>query len=260
MDLKYFLYEKSEGIATVTMNRPEVLNALNNPILLEFKEILQSVKFDEEVIVVLLTGIGRSFSVGSDLKSSDLPTDPPAYHQILGQEVFNMIEHLPKPVIAVVNGYALGGGLEMLLACDLRIASEEAAFGLPEVDLGGVPGWGGTQRLPRQVGLPIAKEILFTGEHIDAQEAYRIGLVNKVVPKEQLMDAAWELAKKLTLKNPVALERLKFLANNAPDIPVTLGALYEMMDFGISGAVKPPKEGTPAFQATKEYRERFTKK
>ena len=260
IDLKYFLYEKSEGIATVTMHRPEVLNALSNPTLLEFKEILQTLKSDEEVIVVLLTGEGRSFCVGSDLKSPDLPTDPPAYHGILGQEVANMIEHLPKPVIAVVNGYALGGGMEMLLACDLRIASDEATFGLPEVDLGGVPGFGGTQRLSRQIGLPMAKEILFTGEHMDAQEAYRIGLVNRLVPKKKLMDVARELAKKLTLKNPVVLERLKFLANNASDIPVNMGVLYELMSFGPSGAVRPPKEGTPAFQATKDYRERFSKK
>ena len=259
MAYKYFLFEKTEGIATVTINRPEVLNALNNPTLLELKDILKLVTYDREVAVILLTGVGRSFSVGSDLKSPDLPTDPPAYHQILGHEIMNMIELLPKPVIAVTNGFTLGGGTELMLACDVRIASEDAVFGLPEVNLGSTPGWGGTQRLSRQIGASRAKELMFTGDHIEAKEALRIGLINKVVPKARLMDTARELAQKLASKNPVALERIKFLANNAADVPVRLGVVYELLDFGPAGVLRQPEEGDLAFEAMKNYRARFSK-
>jgi len=258
MVYKYFLFEKSEGIATITINRPEVLNALSNPTLLELKDILKLVTNDREVVVILLTGMGRSFSVGSDLKSRDLPTDTPAYHRILGQGVMNMIEILPKPVIAVINGFALGGGTELMLACDVRIASETAVFGLPEVNLGSVPGFGGTQRLSRQIGMSKAKELMFTGDYIEAEEALRIGLINKMVPKGKLMDTARELARKLAGKNPVALERIKFLANNAADVPVRLGVIYELLDFGPSGVLQQPEEGDLAFESMKNYRERFS--
>lgn len=223
-----------------------MLNALNNPALLELKDILERVKYDEEVIVVLLTGVGRAFSAGSDLKSPDLPTDPPAYHSILGKEIMNLFELLPKPVIAMISGFALGGGTELALACDIRIASEDATFGLPEVNLGGVPQWGGTQRLSRQIGVSRAKKLMFTGDHIDAQEALRIGLVDKVVPKDQLVDTAMELARKLTGKNPLVLERIKFLANHSYDVPVTLGVIYELLDVGPSGVLRPPREGSRA--------------
>ncbi len=259
MAYKSLFFEKSDGIATVTLNRPQVLNALDNPTLLELKGILEAVKYDDEVVCVLLTGVGRAFSVGSDLKSPDLPTDPPEYHEIMGQQVGNQIEALPKPVIAAISGFALGGGIEIALACDIRIAAEDAVFSLPEVDLGNVPRMGGTQRLTRAVGAAMAKELMFTGDQINAQEALRIGLVNRVVPKAQLMTACRELALKLTGKNPIALERIKFLCNHAADIPVALGAVYELLELGPSGVLRPPEEGSQAYEAVKSYRERFTK-
>ncbi len=260
MSYNSFLVEKSEGIATVTYNRPKVLNAMDNPTLIELKDIMEGIKYDPEVICVILTGGGRAFSVGSDLKSPDLPTDPTEYHEILGQQAGHAIEMLPKPVIAAINGFAVGGGMEMALACDIRFASEDSTFGLPEVELGDVPRMGGSQRLTRTVGAAYAKELMFLGEQINTQEALRIGLVNHVVPKADLMKTARAFALKLTGKHPVALERIKFLCNHALDIPVSVGAVFELLQLGSSGTISEPGPGSRAYEAVKAYKARFAAK
>ena len=259
MSFKSFLLDKKEGIMTITLNRPRVLNALDDPTLLELRDIMQSAKHDEEIGIVLFTGTGRAFCVGSDLKYQPRPNDPPGYHHILGQEVLDMIENLPKPVIAVVNGFCLGGGMEMLLTFDLRLAADDATFGLPEINLGAIPSWGGTQRLSRQIGTIKAKELMFTGDFIDAQEALKIGLINRVVPKTRLMETALELAQKLIAKNPVSMERIKFLANKAIDLPVELGSKLALTSFGVSGTIRPPEEGTSIYEAMTRLRAKYSK-
>ena len=249
MEFKNILYEKSEGIATITINRPEKLNAMDQETIQEILSALDDAEKDENIRVVVITGAGdRAFSAGADISGMKgrTPLDSRKSSQ-LGQQPMNRVEDLEKPVIAAINGYALGGGLELAMACDFRIASENARLGQPEINIGLVPGWGGTQRLPRFVGKALAKEMIFTGRMIDAKTAEQHGLVNKVVPAAQLKSAVQELATELLNKPPVAIKVAKQLINNSTETNLRIGLTHESEAFGILGSTEDFKEGTTAF-------------
>jgi enoyl-CoA hydratase/carnithine racemase len=242
------LYQKKEKVAYITLNRPEALNALNPETLGELHDIFIDFRKDDNLWVAILTGSGeKAFCAGADIKTAipflkdsrgkgwRQPITP-----LRGLEVW-------KPMIAAVNGFALGGGLELVLACDIRIASENARFGVPEVTLGLIPGWGGTQRLPRAIPLAKAAEMLMTGKAIDAQEAYRIGLVNKVVSPSELMSAAEEMAKRLCRPGPLAVRAAKEAMTKGMDMTLEEGLLLEqkLEDFVLG--TEDLEEGTRAF-------------
>ncbi|HMM22378.1 MAG TPA: short-chain-enoyl-CoA hydratase [Selenomonadales bacterium] len=243
------LLEKEGGIAVVTINRPKALNALNAATINELDKIASQLVADDEVKVVILTGAGdKAFVAGADITYMQSMTAMDGRNWAkLAQAVFNKIENLPKPVIAAVNGYALGGGNEIAMACDIRIASENAKFGQPEVSLGIPPGFAGTQRLPRLVGKGRAKELLFTGDMIDAAEAYRIGLANKVVAPEELINAAKAMANKIMSRAPIAVQVCKSCVNEGLDVDLESGVAYEAEVFGLCFATADQKEGMTAF-------------
>ena len=241
--------QRRDRIAIVTINRPDTLNALNARAKSELKDLFLDLQNDPGVDVVILTGSGgKAFVAGTDIKElTELDEQKGRLFSEGGQAVFNLIENLSKPVIAAVNGYALGGGAELALACHIRIASENAKFGQPEVNLGIIPGYGGTQRLARLVGKGKAMEMILTGEQIDAQEALRIGLVNTVVPLSELMKSAESMARKIVAKGQVAV-RLALMAINATqEISSTSGQAFEAELFGRCCASDDFKEGTTAF-------------
>jgi len=249
MELKNVIYEKSEGIAIITINRPDALNALNAETIDEILQCLEDIAKDDNVRAVILTGAGpKAFCAGADIKAMKGMTalDARKLSQ-MGYKLCKAIENLEKPVIAAINGYALGGGLEVAMACDLRIASEKARMGQTEINIGLIPGWGGTQRLPRLVGKTLAKEMVFTGKMIDAQTAYQRGLVNKVVPPEQLMDAAKEMAKELASKAPVALKLSKMLINHGLETDLDTALVLEREAFGVVASTEDLQEGVSAF-------------
>jgi len=249
MELKNVIYEKSEGIAIITINRPDALNALNAETIDEILQCLDDIAKDDNVRAVILTGAGpKAFCAGADIKAMKGMTalDARKLSQ-MGYKLCKAIENLEKPVIAAINGYALGGGLEVAMACDLRIASEKARMGQTEINIGLIPGWGGTQRLPRLVGKTLAKEMVFTGKMIDAQTAYQRGLVNKVVPPEQLMDAAKEMAKELASKAPVALKLSKMLINYGLETDLDTALVLEREAFGVVASTEDLQEGVSAF-------------
>lgn len=201
--------ELTDGIFTLTFNRPEKMNALNRLVMEELADAIETIYRDEAVKSVLVTGSGRAFIAGADISEFlELPSEEGSSLSGHGQRLFQRLEDAPKPVVAAVNGFALGGGCELAMACHIRIASEEARFGQPEVNLGLIPGYGGTQRLTRLVGPGRALELMMTGEIISGAEALRIGLVNRVVPASELMDACRELLKKIQQKAPLALAKL----------------------------------------------------
>lgn len=243
------LFEKADGIGIVTMNRPKALNALNAATMYELDRMVDQLAKDDEVQVVILTGSGdKAFVAGADItEMQSMSAVEGRNWGKLGQAVFNKLENLPKPVIAAVHGFALGGGNELAMACDIRIASDKAKFGQPEVSLGIPPGFAGTQRLARLVGKGRAKELLFTGDMIDAAEAYRIGLVNKVVSQEELMEAAKAMAKKIMSRAPIAVQLCKAAVNEGLDVDLESGVAYEAEVFGLCFATADQKEGMAAF-------------
>lgn len=246
---KTLTYEKKENIGLLTINRPEKLNAISNELISELKKLLDEIENDEELRVLIITGAGdKAFVAGADIKEL-VGRDASQGRKVSKerQEIFSRIENLPVPVIAAVNGYALGGGLELALACSIRICSEKAQFGAPEVKLGIIPGDGGTQRLPRQVGLGRAMELILTGDFIDAQEAYRIGLVNKVLPQEELMDKATELAKKIASRPPLAVRFAKEAVNRSQEGDAASGFALESYLHALSCTTEDKKEGVSAF-------------
>ena len=246
---KTLIYEKKENIGLLTINRPEKLNAISNELISELKKLLDEIENDEELRVLIITGAGdKAFVAGADIK--ELVDRDARLGRRVSQErqgIFSRIENLPVPVIAAVNGYALGGGLELALACSIRICSEKAQFGAPEVKLGIIPGDGGTQRLPRLVGLGRAMEMILTGDFIDAQEAYRIGLVNKVLPQEELMDKAMELAKKIASRPPLAVRFAKEAVNRSQEGDAASGFALESYLHALSCTTEDKKEGVSAF-------------
>lgn len=242
------IYEKKGRIATITFNRPEAFNAMDPPTLQEFSASLADFRDDEESWVLIVTGAGeKAFCAGADIK-----TMIPLMRQwrekpwLMPPTIVRGME-LWKPVIGAINGVALGGGCEIALACDLRIASEKASFGTPEVKLGLIPGWGGTQRLPRVIPLARAAEVLLTGQAIDAQEAYRLGLVNKVVPAAQLMPAAQEMAETISKNGPLAVRAAKEALVKTKSLSLEEGLRLEWTLFSNLFLTEDFKEGTGAF-------------
>ncbi len=228
--MQYIKLEREEGIAIVTINRPEKLNAMNLDVIKELKSVLESIENDDEVRCIILTGAGeKAFSAGADIEymSKISPLEAEAY-AITGHATMDKIEDLNKPVIAAVNGYALGGGCELALACDIRIGSKNAVLGQPEVTLGIPPGWGGTQRLMRIVGVAKAKELVFTGRRINADEAYSIGLLNKVVELPDLMKEAKNMAKEIAKNSSIAVRVSKLLLNRGRDADLKTGLKLEI--------------------------------
>ena len=249
MNFENVLFEKKQAIAYVTINRPKVLNALNMATMNELRNVFTELRKDPEVRVVVLTGAGeKSFVAGADigeLQKND-PVQAKEYtHR--GQAVLDLIENLGKPVIACINGFALGGGCEIAMACTMRLASENAKLGQPEVKLGIIPGYGGTQRLPRLVGKGIAMQLLLTGEMISAQEAHRIGLVNEVVPASQLVSRAEAIAQAIVKNAPLAIQYCLEAVNHGMEMTLQEGLFLEASLFSVSCATEDKKEGTTAF-------------
>jgi enoyl-CoA hydratase len=239
----------SDGIAVVTIDRPEKLNALNDRTLDELEAAFRAIGTDRDVAGVILTGAGqKAFVAGADIAelSRQSPIDGKDRAR-RGQQVFSRVEELGKPVIGAINGFALGGGCELALACHLRVAAEGARFGTPEVKLGLMCGFAGTQRLPRLVGRGRALEMLLTGEMIDAAEAYRIGLVNKVVPAGELMDSCLELMKKILANGPISLRMTLDAVNRGGEMPMAEAQYLEASLFGLLCTTEDMKEGTTAF-------------
>ena len=248
-DLKYVLVESRGDVAVVTVNRPDKLNALNAETVNELRAALEQVAHDDAVRTVVLTGSGeKSFVAGADIAELAKMT-PLGGIQVSrqGQDTFRFLETMRKPVIAAVNGFALGGGLELALACHFRVASENAKFGLPEVKLGIIPGYGGTVRLPRVVGRGRALELMLTGEMIDAQEAYRIGLVNHVYPQSELMGAAEQLAKKIAANGPVAVALAIEAVDHGYHASTEDALRLEANLFGLLASTQDMREGMGAF-------------
>ncbi|MGH9328475.1 MAG: enoyl-CoA hydratase/isomerase family protein [Terriglobia bacterium] len=249
MNYETLLFSKREGIAFISINRPDKLNALNRTVLDDLEACLAAVRKDEDVRVVILGGAGdRAFAAGADITElSVLDAVQGKEASRRGQELFNQIENLGKPVIAAIRGYALGGGCELAMACTLRVASEDARLGQPEVKIGIIPGYGGSQRLRRLVGKGRAMEIILTGEPVSAEEAYRIGLVNRVVPVKDLMAEAESLARKIISNAPLAVEFAIESVNYGTAMTQQEAMLLEASLFGLSCATEDMKEGTRAF-------------
>jgi len=246
---QFLKYEKEAPLAFITVNRPEVMNALSNALTEEFAQVFKEVEKDEEIRVLVITGAGeKAFMAGADIKEVQ------ERDFVLGrkqtkrrQEVFNMLPEMHIPVIAAINGFALGAGLEMAIACTLRIASTNAKMGSPEVNLGIIPGDGATQRLPRLIGFGRAMEMVLTGGMIDAEEAYRIGLVNKVVAPENLMEEVRKMAKVLISKSPLAIQYAKEAVSRSLEVGLYEGMAHESYLHALACATEDKKEGVAAF-------------
>jgi enoyl-CoA hydratase len=244
------LIEERKGpVAVITVNRPKVLNALNRQTLSELREAFTGLSADREVQVILLTGAGeKAFIAGADIRElADLsPLEARAFARE-GQQVCDLISNCSKPVIAAINGFALGGGCEVSMACHMRIASKNAKLGQPEVNLGVIPGWGGTQRLARLVGLGRAVELILTGDTIPAEEAYRIGLVNRVVDQDALLPTCEEIAGKIAGKGPLAVRLGLEAARRGLEGTLNAGLAIEADAFGLCASTSDWREGTAAF-------------
>lgn len=241
-------YDVKDGIAYVTVNRPKALNALNEEVLAELQDAFTGFATDKNAKAAIVTGEGKAFVAGADIAAMS-EMNPMGGRNIgrSGHNLMNLMESIEKPIIAAVNGFALGGGCELSMACDIRIASEKAKFGQPEVGLGITPGFGGTMRLPRLVGRGMAKYLIMTAEMIDAQEALRIGLVEKVVPPEILMDEAEKVAKKIMSNAAVAVGICKRIINTGYNADMNVASTLEVEGFTATFATDDKKEGMAAF-------------
>lgn len=249
MDYKNLLLDVNQNIGLITINRPDKLNALNHETLVELKDVLEKLESDENIFVVIITGSGeKAFVAGADISEiNKLNMLEGKKFAEFGQSVFSIIEKFEKPVIAAVNGFALGGGCELALACHIRLASEYAKFGQPEVNLGIIPGYGGTQRLTRLINSGRAAEMILTADMIDANEAFRIGLVNKVYPQSELQSSAFDMAVKIASKGQQAI-RLALKAIKANDeVSLQEGQNLEATLFALCCGTEDFKEGTKAF-------------
>ncbi|NIM19053.1 MAG: enoyl-CoA hydratase [Candidatus Latescibacteria bacterium] len=249
VELEYIRFEKRDQVAYISLNRPKVLNALNAATIEELEKAFKEAADDDGVRVMVLTGSGdKAFAAGADIAElAGKNAMSGAATAETGQHAFRLLEAMGKPSIAAVNGYALGGGCELAMACTIRIASEKARFGQPEVNLGLIPGYGGTQRLSRLVGKGIALDLILTGRTIDAQEALRIGLVSRVVPQEELMAAVNETAQSLLEKGPIALKAAREAIDRGFEMEFEDGCKLEASLFGLVCATDDMKEGTRAF-------------
>ena len=241
--------EMSERLATITLNRPEALNALNAKMLSELTMAFEHLSMAADVGVIILTGAGdKAFAAGADIKDmAGLNGMEMQRFAEKGRRLGDVMATCSKPILAAINGYALGGGCELALACDIRIASDRAKFGQPEVNIGIIPGFGGSQRLPRLVGAGWAAELVFTGDSIDAATAERIGLVNRVVPHDRLMAEARALASKILAKGPAAIALAKACLRAAQEMPLAAGLAFETSAFGLAGTTQDKEEGIRAF-------------
>jgi enoyl-CoA hydratase len=248
MAFEYLTLESTDRIATLTVNRPDKLNALNDATIAELGHAIDDIRVDEKIAGVIVTGAGRAFVAGADIAelSSQTPVLAKARSRA-GQDVFRRFETCPKPVIAAVNGFALGGGCELAMACHIRIASEAAKFGQPESKLGILPGFGGSQRLARLVGKGRAIQLLLTGEMIDAAEAYRIGLVNRVVHAAELMGSAREMMKQILANGPLAVALCIEAVDRGLEMSLDEGLILEANHFGLLAATEDMREGMRAF-------------
>lgn len=249
MAFKNIKIEKKEGIATIKINRPQVLNALNKDTISELTSAVEELDADKTLKVVILTGEGdKAFIAGADIKqmAGMTPLDAKKFAE-LGHNMLMKIENSRLPFIAAINGYALGGGCEVLMACDICIAAKSAKIGQPEINLGVHPGFGGTQRLPRLVGRMKAKELMFTGRNIDAEEAYKIGLVNMVIDDDKLMETVHKLAGQIASKSTVQTAFIKSLVNKGADIDINTACSLEISYFSSSFSTSDQKEGMKAF-------------
>ena len=246
---EHLLLQEEGGIALLSINNPKSLNALNSATLQELNDCLKSLQVRKDIRVVIVTGAGpQAFVAGADI--SEMVNATPAEGRamaLLADEAFSRLEKMPQVTIAAVNGYALGGGCELAMACDIRIAAESAVFGQPECGLGILPGFGGTQRLARLVGKGRAKELIFTCDRIDAQEAYRIGLANKVVAKDALLDECRAMAGRILSKGSYAISLAKASIESGMDTDLASGLGLEATNFGLSFATHDKKEGMTAF-------------
>src|SRR6202047_1029645 len=249
MDLSNVKLEKKNQIAYVTIDRPKVLNALNMATMQELWQVFSELKDDKQIRVVILTGGGeKAFVAGADINelAKNNAVEAKAYtHK--GQATLDLIENLGKPVIGCINGFALGGGCEIAMACTMRLASENAKLGQPEVKLGIIPGYGGSQRLPRLVGKGLAMQMVLAGEMITAQEAYRIGLVNEVTPPSELIRRAEAIAAKIIANAPLAVQYAMEAVNRGMEMTLAEGLYLEAVLFGVACATEDKKEGTTAF-------------
>lgn len=248
------IVKKEDGIGWITLNRPHRLNTLTGDMVDEMHSVLDDFEADKEVKCIVITGAGdKAFSAGADVTAFQGLTPATAVEaSAKGQALYSRLEKISKPVIASLNGYALGGGLEMAIACDFRLASENAEMGQTESNLGLIPGWGGTQRLVRIIGLPKAKELIMLGNRITAEEAARIGLVTKVVPKAKLQEETVALARKLADGAPVALRLAKEAINFGTQVPLDIGLKLEAEAFGIAFSTKDVMEGVSAFMSKRK--------
>ena len=257
MEFKNILLEKEDNLAIVTINRPKALNALNSETLADLDLVITEIENDSNIYCVIITGSGeKAFVAGADISEmKDLTEEQGKEFGILGNRVFRRLEKLDKPVIAAISGFALGGGCELAMSCDIRIASEKAKFGQPEAGLGITPGFGGTQRLPRIVGMGKAKELIYTGTIIKADEALRIGLVNKVVPLESLMEEARAMANVIISNAPIAVKLCKDAINKGMQVDMDSAIQIEAEDFGKCFVTEDQVEGMSAFieRRTKKF-------
>ena len=246
--MSFVTLEQKGPVGVITMNRPEALNALNDQVLRDLDAVLDQVENNDEILVAVVTGAGRSFVAGADIgQMSTLTAAEAKKFGVLGNQVFLKLENLTKPTIAAVNGFALGGGCELSMSCDIRVASEKAKFGQPEVGLGITPGFGGTQRLPRIVGAAKAMELVLTAKTINAAEAERIGLVSYVYPPEELMDKALELANAIAANAQVAVRQSKAAIRRGLQTDMNTGVAYESEAFGLCFATEDQKDAMKAF-------------
>lgn len=248
MDYNYLTLTQEDNVGIITISRPKALNALNTAVLKELNDAIDEMDKKKDVYVIVLTGEGKAFVAGADIaEMKDMTPEEAKEFSRMGSEIFRKIETISKPVIAAVNGYALGGGCELAMACDIIIASEQAKFGQPEVGLGIIPGFSGTQRLPRIVGTKVAKELIFAGGTISAEEALRIGLVNKVVPHDVCLQTAIDMGKTIASKGQIAVRNAKIAINRGIETDIDEGINIEIEMFAACFANVDQKEGMTAF-------------
>ncbi len=249
VDFKFVIYEKSDAIATLTLNRPEALNAFSKDVVSEALAALEDAKNDETVKVVILTGSGeKAFSAGADIKTMK-GMDASGARQLsqMGERLCSVLENFDKPVIAAINGLALGGGLEVAMSCDFRIAAETARVGQTEINIGLIPGWGGTQRLTRLIGLTKAKELVLTGKIVDAKTAEQLGIMNMVASPDKFKETVRQFATELTTKAPVALRIAKELITKGAETSLDVAISMEREGFSVVGSTQDLQEGVAAF-------------
>lgn len=247
-DIKNLKVEVRDRIAFITMNRQKAMNALNNDTLIELLSTIKWLEGEESIMGVIITGEGKAFVAGADISQmKDYKGEEGRKYANFAQKIFDRLESLEKPVIAAINGYALGGGCELSLSCDLRIASEKAVFGQPEVNLGVIPCFGGTQRLSRLIGSGRAKDLIYSGRFIDAEEAFRFGLVNKVVAGEKLMEEAYNMMKIIVEKAPIAVRYAKVAINSGIDLDLKNALELEKDLAALTFSTEDKTEGMYAF-------------